>query len=59
MINEEKPILDYYQKAIGGPLPKRITHVWLIGVSLFQHLEGRSEFGEIELHDGTKHLHVY
>jgi hypothetical protein len=58
-INEEKPILDYYQKAIGGPLPKRITHVWLIGVSLFQHLEGRSEFGEIELHDGTKHLHVY
>ena len=58
-ISEEKNILDYYRKAIGGPLPKRITHVWLIGVSLFQHVEGRSEFGEIELRDGAKNLKVY
>ncbi len=58
-ISEEKNILDYYQKAIGGPLPKRITHVWLIGVSLFQHVEGQSEFAEIELHDATQHLQVY
>ena len=58
-ISEEKNILDYYQKAIGGPLPKRITHVWLIGVSLFQHVEGQSEFGEIELRDRTKMLQVY
>ncbi|MDD4914894.1 MAG: DUF3047 domain-containing protein [Methylococcales bacterium] len=58
-LSEEKNIADYYQKAIGGPLPKRITHVWLIGVSLFQHLEGQSEFGAIALHDQTKTLHVY
>jgi hypothetical protein len=58
-LSEEKNILDYYQKVVGGPLPKRITHVWIIGVSLFQHLEGQSEFADIALQDGAKKLLVY
>lgn len=58
-ISEEKNILAYYKSAIGGPLPKKITHVWLIGVSLFQHTEGASQFGEIELKDRSKKMRVF
>ncbi|WP_020182743.1 DUF3047 domain-containing protein [Methylotenera sp. 1P/1] len=58
-LGEEKNILDYYKKAVGGPLPKRITHVWLIGVSFLQHGKGLSQFGDIKLYDGKNQLLVY
>lgn len=58
-LSEDKNILEYYKKAIGGPLPKKITHVWLIGVSFLQHAEGVSQFGDIELKDGKNKIHVY
>lgn len=58
-LSENKNILEYYKKAIGGPLPKKITHVWLIGVSFLQHAEGVSQFGDIELKDGKNKIHVY
>lgn len=58
-LSEDKNILEYYKKAIGGPLPKKITHVWLIGVSFLQHVDGVSQFGDIELKDGNTKIHVY
>ena len=58
-IGEEKNLIDYYSKAIGGTLPKRITRVWLIAVSVFQHGEGASQFGEIVLKNSKQGLRVY
>lgn len=58
-LSEDKNILEYYKKAIGGPLPKKITHVWLIGVSFLQHAEGVSQFGDIELKNGNTKIRVY
>jgi len=58
-LNEEKNILEYYKKTIGGVLPKKITHVWLIGVSIFQHGNGESQFGDIVLKDDKTSIQVY
>lgn len=58
-LNEEKNIMEHYKKAIGGELPKRITKVWLIGVSLFQHGEGEAAFSDIVLKDGKTEKRVY
>jgi hypothetical protein len=58
-LSEEKNILDYYAKAIGGEPPKRVTQVWLIAVSVFQKTEGISQFGDIVLEDGKNTLKVF
>lgn len=58
-LNEEKNVMEYYRKVIGGEMPKRITKVWLIGVSLFQHGEGEAAFGNIVLRDGKLEKLVY
>lgn len=58
-ISDEKNIMDYYKKAIGGPLPKKITHVWLIGVSFLQHVDGISQFGDIKLKNKKDQIQVY
>ena len=47
-----------YQQAIGGPLPGRITRVWLIANSVFQKREGRGRFAGIELTHGAQRLTV-
>lgn len=47
-----------YRRAIGGPLPQRVTRVWLIANSVFQKGEGRGEFARIELSDATRRLRV-
>lgn len=58
-LNEEKNIFEYYKTAIGEPLPKKITHVWLIGVGIFQHNRGVSQFGEIVLKNSETKIQVY
>jgi hypothetical protein len=58
-IEEERDIHELYARAVGGPLPGRIVRVWLIGVSLFQHGEGSSQFGSITLANGRRVLDVY
>ena len=58
-ISEEKNLTEHYSKAVGGTMPKRITRVWLIAVSLFQHGEGASQFGEIVLKNGKQDLRIY
>lgn len=58
-LTEQHNIHDHYKKAVGGPMPRRITKVWLIAVSIFQQVEGRGQFGEIVLKDGAKETRVY
>ncbi len=55
---EERNVHADYRAAIGGPIPARIVRVWLIAVSLFQRREGRCEFADITLDDGTHSLKV-
>ncbi|MFO1321440.1 MAG: DUF3047 domain-containing protein [Burkholderiales bacterium] len=56
---ERHNVFDSYRKAVGGPMPTRITKIWLIAVSLFQKTEGRGQFGEIVLSDGRRETRVY
>lgn len=58
-LTDERNILEHYRKAIGGEPPKRITKVWLIGVSLFQHGEGEAAFSDIVLKNGKVKKQVY
>lgn len=58
-LGEEFNLHDSYSRAVGGDMPKRITRVWLIAVSLFQKVEGRSQFGEIVLKDGSRQTPVF
>ena len=58
-LDENKNLLEHYRAAIGGEPPKRITRVWLIGVSLFQKAEGVSQFADIVLRDGASEVRVY
>lgn len=39
-LEEKQTILDDYERAIGGELPKRIVAVWLIAVSAFSKKQG-------------------
>ncbi|HUZ91691.1 MAG TPA: DUF3047 domain-containing protein, partial [Methylocella sp.] len=39
-LEEEQPVLDDYERAIGGEPPKRIVGIWLIAVSIFQKGKG-------------------
>jgi hypothetical protein len=58
-LSEQQNVFDNYKKAVGGAMPKRITRVWLIAVSLFQKVEGMSQFGEIVLKDGATETRVF
>jgi hypothetical protein len=58
-LNEDKNLFEHYRKAVGGEMPKRITRVWLIAVSLFQKTEGMSQFADIVLSDGANGVRVY
>lgn len=55
---EKIDLVAAYRRAIGGPLPQRVTRVWLIANSVFQKGEGRGEFARIELADGARRLRV-
>lgn len=58
-LNEDMNVFEHYRKAVGGEMPKRITRVWLIAVSLFQKTEGMSQFSDIVLSDGAAEARVY
>ncbi len=46
---ESRMVAADYRAALGGPLPARITRIWLIANSIFQRREGRARFRSIEL----------
>lgn len=48
---EERNVFEDYERAVGGPAPKHITSIWLIGVSFISRKEGLASFGDIELRD--------
>lgn len=48
-LREERSILADYQRYIGGQVPTRITHVWLLASSDKQKGEGRAVFMDISV----------
>lgn len=48
-LDEEHSVLADYQRAVGGPAPKKIVAVWLIAVSLFQGRSGACDYSRIRL----------
>jgi hypothetical protein len=48
-LSEKKNVMADYKKFIGGKLPGKITHVWLIANSVFQQGQGQAAFGDIRL----------
>jgi hypothetical protein len=53
-LSEKKNVMADYKKHIGGKLPTKITHVWLIANSVFQQGEAQAAFGDITLASGKK-----
>lgn len=48
-IDEERPVLADYRRAIGGADPQRIVGVWLIALSPFQHGLGEARFRALRI----------
>jgi hypothetical protein len=57
-LEESQPILDDYERAIGGEPPKRIVAVWLIAVSIFQRRKGICSFAKIRLLSDTGEVRI-
>jgi Protein of unknown function (DUF3047) len=55
-LEEKQPVLDDYERAIGGEPPTRIVAVWLIAVSIFQKRKGICSFTRIKLKSEGLHL---
>jgi len=53
-LSEKKNVMADYKKYIGGKLPTKITHVWLIANSVFQQGDAQAAFGDITLASGKK-----
>ena len=45
----KQPVLDDYERAIGGELPERTVAVWLIAASAFQKRKGICSYAKIRL----------
>jgi hypothetical protein len=58
-LNESRNVLADYQRAIGGPLPKKVVGVWLIANSAFQRGEGHCRYRQIALQSdqGVESIH--
>jgi hypothetical protein len=56
-IDEDRELWRDYSRAIGDP-PSKIVAVWLIAVGIFQHGEGRCEYRNIEIVNGSEILRV-
>ncbi|WAP67703.1 DUF3047 domain-containing protein [Jiella pelagia] len=50
-IEERRPILSDYGKAVGGETPARIIGVWLIALSPFQRGDGACDYADIRILD--------
>lgn len=48
-LSERRNVKDDYQRAIGGPLPKKVVAVWLIANSAFQRGAGDCRYRNIQL----------
>jgi hypothetical protein len=57
-IDESQPILADYRSSVGGPLPKRIVGIWLIGLSPFQRLVGECAYRAIRLAGSSSSVNI-
>ncbi|WP_439815340.1 DUF3047 domain-containing protein [Zavarzinia sp. CC-PAN008] len=55
---ESRPVAADWATMWGDPVPTRVTSIWLIAVSLFQHRRGRGTVRNIALVDGTNRVQV-
>jgi Protein of unknown function (DUF3047) len=59
-LDEERPVLADFRRAIGGPAPARIVGVWLIAASVFQRGVGACAYADISLEgaDGAVRINL-
>lgn len=51
-LDEDRNVYDDYQKAISGPMPKRVVAIWLIANAAFQRGQGDCRYRGIALQSG-------
>jgi hypothetical protein len=56
--DEERDVYADYRRYVGGDPPGAILRIWLLTVTFFQGLEGRCEYGRIELANDAARLRV-
>jgi hypothetical protein len=56
-LDEERDLHADYARHVGAP-PPRITGVWLLAVTQFQHLHGHGDYGRIELESGSTRVRL-
>jgi Protein of unknown function (DUF3047) len=54
---EERDLYADYQRWIGAP-PERLTGIWLIALSAFQHGEGQAEIADIRIIQGDRTIRI-
>lgn len=57
--DEQRMLQDDYKQAIGGPLPKYVTGVWLIANSIFQNGHGRCRYRAIRLTSAQQVINIH
>jgi Protein of unknown function (DUF3047) len=57
-LEEEQPVLDDYERAIGGSPPTRIIAIWLIAVSIFQQGHGSCDYARIRLKNDSGEIFI-
>jgi len=58
-LDESVNVWEDYQRAVGGPMPRQITKVWIIANSVFGRQTGAGQFGDIRLQTGTQTRKVW
>lgn len=57
-LEEDQRVLDDYERAIGGELPKRIVAVWLIANSAFQGRKGVCSYARIKIKSAAGEIFI-
>jgi len=57
-LEEQQPVLDDYERAVGGVPPKRIVGIWLIAKSAFQRRTGLCCFARIRIKSDSGELFI-
>ncbi len=58
-LNEDVNVWEDYRRAVGGPMPRRITRVWVIANSVFGRQTGTAQLADIRLQNGARQLKVW
>jgi DUF3047 family protein len=58
-VTEKRNVFDDYKTAVGGEMPKRITRVWLLGITPFRRAQAKAQFADMWLTDGQQRAPVW